>query len=140
MTDVEVRSHPEGPHAQLVILTECEDEGVFFQLSDCDTEHQVSWTLLPTNGCGHPARQPPHHGAPLQLEHRHTTCHPPATNTHSYYNCLCTDGEQQESVTGNCFNVHVSADLRQTETTVSPCVSCGGSVTTMMPPAGEARA
>ena len=64
----------------------------------------------------------------------------PPPRTQSHYNCLLTDREQQESVTGNWFNVHASAVSRQTETTVLPCVSCGGSVTTMMPPAGEARA
>lgn len=64
-------SDPEGPHAQFVILTEGKDEGVFFQFSDSQTEGQVSWTMLSPDGCGHPAGQPLHHGAPLQLQHRH---------------------------------------------------------------------
>lgn len=42
-----VCAYLEGPHAQLVVLAESEDERVILQLSHGQTEGQVRWALVP---------------------------------------------------------------------------------------------
>lgn len=117
-------SHLQRPHPQLMILAEGEDEGVFLQFSDSEAEDKIIWTVLPTDCCGHPPRQPLHHGAPLELQDGHTTWN------------KANKAAKQQKPGPRKETKGVNRSMRSS----LPCVSCGGRVTTTIPPAGGARA